>query len=1376
MKTANVTTTPNTTVDSKNDMIQDTDIASLKIINNSTDDLKSEIEKDFIKAQKTIIGGQDIVVINLAGISSNNNNINSNKLKCNLTQTPSSTTTTTTISSSTTPSPSIINTPLTPKSILFSSDEEYRTASEGGRRDSIDWSPSPVSQSPTITTQLQQQLNISSTTSSSPSSRTKDRIRSRSNSNSSLHLNKRSRSSPPNSRRSTIDSIISDDIGLILRPNNMIHSNSSVELQEINNVEIDEEEEEHENDCDDCEDDDDDDSLIVVDKSLEMRMFNSEKEMTQLRDEAEERESRMTGLLSTLEKTEIELTARIRETEKARDGLAIQLSENKIHAQEYIERLTMELNDSRTVVRSLEDKLGRGIEENELLYKKLREIESSSPSSICSLNRTKMKRMDSLSDLTNLNDIDPYCLERDTLAEEYGELKSRFEKAVNEIKAMKKELKDTQNQYDTLEISHASLRQDYERRKVEDESQLEMMAARIQDLTLKYSAAERQVRTLKSKLAKSEKRRSLSLKGRDALSLPKEFEVKVNELETKIDSIDTPTHSPTPTPSVHPARLSNSEERSLKRTSARLRRKSLDNGASPESMSILLRLNTLEKRVEYASNNSVQTNSVNGSNGGDDNNNSSPRFSEHLMERLRCLENVVIASKDRIEQSLQQLQSLKSSRTRRSVSPITDKKDSLRYVERCLLEASKILRDSCDSCIVSEKNIIPETNPIKLSLIQLEIQLNTKLNDLLKERRILREHNQMTPKKDLELLAERIAYESVCFGKLRAAIQRADNPIEFGEKQTRSEIAETTQLISLLRAKLSGKSTVKTNTSVDLLASVLARRLVLTARRTGNGNGGKLPELAPMIVNNNNGNNCKQMDELLRQQNELNLVTMRFKNNAMETLASGLAAETLNYISSNDVVQGAAQEAWRQAQESVNAELVQSEIAHIMMRCAQRYESTITPSFGYTLTHQERCSFENFSDAVQDALRKEMDIAITQLTQCYEESITKMKRGQWRLHLEQERKASEGRQLLNEFADIIAHKAVIDARINILRGDYVSKEPQQLIASKETYFNVTTLQKYENLFAELVADLEIINPNEIIAEADFNFMFKYFTTEFTTNKTEVMEISKSLETLEQTILLLQSTFYPNTNISSQSVANVDGLKGISLKTNELQSRVQLLIESAQLLQLPCDQCEKMQKQLNDSANQHDNELEDLRKIHEDHIEVVTNELEEQRLKVLELERDRDETINRIHQERYENETHLEELQRLNEKLNEYEKLCHLKEMETTDLVESLEEERHKSTLFVKSIDELSSKCKKYSEEYLEMKRERDRIHEQIEKERERIRKLEKHLEFLESEHLQQLEHLQSYRHPCIVDDADEETLRERYQAEIEQLRVSHFIS
>ncbi|KAH8375593.1 hypothetical protein KR093_004341, partial [Drosophila rubida] len=122
---------------------------------------------------------------------------------------------------------------------------------------------------------------------------------------------------------------------------------------------------------------------------------------------------------------------------------------------------------------------------NESLYKRLRDLQadSSQVAGLSNLQRHKLKRMDSLSDLTTISDIDPYCLQRDSLAEEYNELRTRFEKAVNEIRAMKRELKQSQNQYDALELIQTALQQKLERCQMEDGAQLQLMAARIQDLT-----------------------------------------------------------------------------------------------------------------------------------------------------------------------------------------------------------------------------------------------------------------------------------------------------------------------------------------------------------------------------------------------------------------------------------------------------------------------------------------------------------------------------------------------------------------------------------------------------------------------------------------------------------------------------------------------------------------------------------------------------------------------------------------------------------------------------------------------------------------------------------------------------------------------------
>ncbi|CAD7085941.1 unnamed protein product [Hermetia illucens] len=1245
----------------------------LIIKDNTSDDLKSEIEKDFIKAQMS----QETI----------RNNLAIHDTRAETVATPSKETPTDA-------------TPATPKPVVFSSDEEYRTASEGGRRDSVDWG-SPLSPSPPLPTSL---------------FRAKERMRSRSSSNSRLH--KRSRSSPPSSRRSTVDSVGSDELPVI-----------HPVQEELN-----------------------------IDKELQLRLGLAEKERDMLREEARDRDSRMSELLTTLEKTELALTSRIRDVEEARDKLSRELTDANGKAEVIVAQLTNELEENQKKIKSLEDRLARGIEENEALYKKLREIEGGSPSNFSNLNRTKFKRVDSLSDLTNLTDIDPYCLDRDMLAEEYNELKSRFEKAVNEIKAMKKELKESQNQYDALEISYAALKQDLQQQGSEDRSQLQMMAERIRDLTLKYTTSERQVRSLKQKLAKSERRRSLSLKGKDGTTVPKELEEKVNDLESKIDSIERS--------SSEKLMKSASDERLLRKTAPHVRRRSLES-TSGDSLQFMVRLNALEKRLEHSSSPVPKI-----PEGTVMNNYSSPKSSEHVIERLRCLEAVLISSKDRIEQSLQQLQSLRSSRTRRSVSPITERKDSIRFVERCLAEVVKVMRESCQTCLPTveggnQMNIVqlPESSPIKQALVQLEVQLREKLGDLLKQRRILRERNQLTPQKDLELLAERVAFESVCFGKLRDSITRAENPSMFGEKQTKAELAETSQLMAMLKAKLSGKCSFKPTGSIDVLASVLARRLVLTSGRNGQQTISELPPVSQ-----------RSMDELLRQQNEINLITKRYKNNAMESLACALAAETLSYISSNDTVQGAVQEAWRHAQEAVNSELIQSEITHIMMRNAECFESSVTPAFGYTLTPEERISFENFADAVQDILRKEMENAIDQLTQCYEECLGKMKRGQWRLHLEQERKASEGRQLLSEFADVIAHKALIDARIAVLKGAYVSKEISKPNVSTE--FSIVTLQKYETLFEELSQDLQICSADDILAEADFNFMYKKFSNDFTTDRAQMLSVAASLKKLEESLAVMFNTLSPNMSLPI-SVRSVETLEDVQNLTSHLEDSVQDMIPIAQQLRNSCEECEKMQVSLCNLTAYHEDQLKALQEAHDKDVASLRKHMDEYAGTIKLLESERNNLLEELNHQSNLVEDHERELSAITLKLKTKEDECHREKDENAELCERLEASENRYKTLSDEKQTLTQKCLLQNEEYAALLQERDFIQNELNMERDRSRKLEKRLEMLELEHTKQLECLkEAYKDQILAHCSDftsltndEESFRQRYQAEIEQLRT-----
>ncbi|XP_020810788.1 protein outspread isoform X2 [Drosophila serrata] len=481
-------------------------------------------------------------------------------------------------------------TPGTPIGPHFSSDEEYRTASEGGRRDSLDWG-SPLSPSPPVLRSCLRNRSLAS-------------------------LHKRSRSSPPSSRRSTVDSVASDELPLLVVPEELQPSESRELKQQ-------------------CE---------------------------TLRAEASLREARMSELLATLQRTEQQLTARLQEQQQQ---LNSELSLAKQSASDLMHNLGLQLTESQCQIKQLEDRLAQGIEENEGLYKRLRELKAqdNSGGGLSNLQRHKIKRMDSLSDLTTISDIDPYCLQRDSLAEEYNELRSRFEKAVNEIRAMKRELKQSQNQYDALELAQAALQQKLERRQHEDGAQLQLMAARIQDLTLKYSSSERQVRGLKQKLAKSERRRSLSLKGKEQL------ELKLSELQK--ETVD---------------------------------RKE---GTPPESSS---------------SESSSQ----------------SP-LNAHLLQRLHSLEHVLLGSKERLEQSLSQLQQIRAGqRSRRSVSPINDRKDGLRQLERALAETCVMvseqmeltcLQDACHKCCDLRQRVE------KLSALQQQTETDLQRSEQLLEQR-----------------------------------------------------------------------------------------------------------------------------------------------------------------------------------------------------------------------------------------------------------------------------------------------------------------------------------------------------------------------------------------------------------------------------------------------------------------------------------------------------------------------------------------------------------------------------------------------------------------------------------------------------------------
>lgn len=109
-----------------------------------------------------------------------------------------------------------------------------------------------------------------------------------------------------------------------------------------------------------------------------------------------------------------------------------------------------------------------------------------------------------------------------------------------------------------------------------------------------------QIRLLKQKLTKSEgrdKRRSLSLKGRESFTICKELEEKLVDLEKKIGKFDM-AYGGSGSGAIQKSDSKDAEAGCRASTVAsRLRRKSLDSATSSEPMKVLIRMTSLENRV-----------------------------------------------------------------------------------------------------------------------------------------------------------------------------------------------------------------------------------------------------------------------------------------------------------------------------------------------------------------------------------------------------------------------------------------------------------------------------------------------------------------------------------------------------------------------------------------------------------------------------------------------------------------------------------------------------------------------------------------------------------------------------------------------------------
>lgn len=206
---------------------------------------------------------------------------------------------------------------------------------------------------------------------------------------------------------------------------------------------------------------------------------------------------------------ELKLQKKLAEAEK----LAQERKELTQTLQNELQTKELLLNNMQMKLNASSECMTRCRQENERLYKRIQEVSTSTLERSNSLRSPK--RIDSLQDLTNIDlDLNLDELTQNELVEQFLDLRDRFEKAIIEIRAVKRELRESYVKFDNLELENVNMKRNVEIIEEDARSHSVLMANRVQDLTNKLAMAEKQARSLKAKLQHSRgKRRSLSLKG-----------------------------------------------------------------------------------------------------------------------------------------------------------------------------------------------------------------------------------------------------------------------------------------------------------------------------------------------------------------------------------------------------------------------------------------------------------------------------------------------------------------------------------------------------------------------------------------------------------------------------------------------------------------------------------------------------------------------------------------------------------------------------------------------------------------------------------------------------------------------------------------------
>ena len=259
------------------------------------------------------------------------------------------------------------------------------------------------------------------------------------------------------------------------------------------------------------------------------------------------------GLKCAYEDQITALKENVKELEEYIDKTDTDKNESESSKDSEIMRLREEMGGKASLeseLQAVQDQLGQSEAEVESLTRKMLEAGEGekevmrSSRSLCSLQdglepRLRLARMESLTELMAPTEDLQVGVDQEKLLICYNDVMKRLSKAINEIKALRSTVKSSQNSADEMELVNIRLQQSQASCEEHNSEQQRQMSTKIEDLTAKYLAAEKQVRSLKAKGTESRGRRRSSTGIRpDEFLVNKEAEHVLDDIELNLVNIE----------------------------------------------------------------------------------------------------------------------------------------------------------------------------------------------------------------------------------------------------------------------------------------------------------------------------------------------------------------------------------------------------------------------------------------------------------------------------------------------------------------------------------------------------------------------------------------------------------------------------------------------------------------------------------------------------------------------------------------------------------------------------------------------------------------------------------------------------------------------